>query len=90
MIDRRTILAVSAGTAVTAISREAFAGSDDQLDTAWINARVWTGAGPDTRTDAIGVKGDRIAAIGADAVRALTGKRTRVIDLQGAFVTPGF
>lgn len=90
MIDRRTILAASAGTAGAAISRAAFAGSDDQLDTAWINARVWTGAGPDTRTDAIGVKGDRIAAIGADAVRARTGKRTRVIDLQGAFVTPGF
>jgi len=90
MIDRRTILAISAGTAAAAVSRAAFAGSDDQLDTAWINARVWTGAGPDTRTDAIGVKGDRIAAIGADAVRALTGKRTRVIDLQGAFVTPGF
>jgi hypothetical protein len=90
MIDRRTILAASAGTAATAIRHAAFAGSDDQLDTAWINARVWTGAGPDTRTDAIGVKGDRIAAIGADAVRARTGKRTRVIDLQGAFVTPGF
>lgn len=90
MIDRRTILALAAGTAMTGISRAAFAGSDDQLDTAWINARVWRGAGPDVRTDAIGVKGERIAAIGADAVRALTGKRTRVIDLQGAFVTPGF
>src|SRR3546814_12542484 len=57
---------------------------------AYGNARVWTGAGPDTRTDAIGITGERIAAIGADAVRARIGKRTQVIDLDGAFVTPGF
>lgn len=83
-------MALGAGTAAAAMTRVAFAGGDDHLDTAYINARAWTGAGPDTRTDAIGIKGNRIAAIGADAVRALTGKRTRVIDLKGAFVTPGF
>lgn len=90
MLGRRTLLAFAGGTAAAAVSRTAFAGAGDELDTAYINARVWTGAGPDVRTDAIGVKGDRIAAIGADAVRARTGKRTRVVDLQGAFVTPGF
>ena len=90
MLGRRTLLALGAGTAAAVATRAAFAGANDQLDTAYINAKVWTGAGPDIRTDAIGVKGDRIAAIGADAVRARTGKRTRVIDLQGAFVTPGF
>lgn len=90
MLGRRTLLAFAGGTAAAAVSRAAFAGADDALDTAYINAKVWTGAGPDVRTDAIGVKGDRIAAIGADAVRARTGKRTRVVDLKGAFVTPGF
>lgn len=90
MLGRRTLLALAGGTAAAAVSRAAFAGTDDQLDTAYINARVWTGAGPEVRSDAIGVKGDRIAAIGADAVRARTGKRTRVVDLKGAFVTPGF
>ncbi|WP_294028050.1 amidohydrolase [Sphingopyxis sp.] len=90
MLGRRTLLAFAGGTAAAAVSRAAFAGADDALDTAYINAKVWTGAGPDVRTDAIGVKGDRIAAIGADAVRARTGKRTRVVDLEGAFVTPGF
>ena len=57
------------------------------IDTAYINAAVWTGTG---RSDAIGVAGDRIVALGADAVRAASGKRTRVIDLGGAFLMPGF
>lgn len=89
-IGRRTLLALAGGTAAAAVSRSAFAGSGDALDTAYINGRVWTGAGPATFSDAIGVKGDRIAAIGADAVRSRTGKATQVIDLEGAFVTPGF
>lgn len=90
MIARRRLLAVAGGTAAAAVAPGAFAGADEPLDIAYVNARVWTGAGPDTRTDAIGIKGDRVAAIGADAVRARTGKRTQVVDLDGAFVTPGF
>ena len=91
MIDRRTLLALAGGTAATAVAaRSAFARTDGNLDVAYINGRIWTGAGPNVRSDAIGTKGDRIVAIGADAVRAHTGKRTQVIDLEGAFVTPGF
>lgn len=90
MLRRRSLLALGAGTAAAAVTRAAFAGTDGDLDTAYINASVWTGAGPDARSDAIGVKGDRIVAVGAEAVRARTGKRTRIVDLQGAFVTPGF
>ncbi|WP_343518491.1 amidohydrolase [Sphingomonas sp.] len=89
MLGRRSVLAIGVGTAAAAMTRSAFAAEGD-LDAAYINAKVWTGAGPDTRSDAIGVSGDRIVAIGAAAVRARTGKRTRVVDLQGAFVTPGF
>lgn len=90
MLGRRSLLALAGGTAVAAVTRSAFAGGGEPLDTAYVNARVWTGAGPAVRTDAIGVRGERIAAIGSDAVRARTGKRTRVVDLKGAFVTPGF
>ena len=54
-----------------------------------VNARVWTGART-PRTDAIGIKGNRIAALGAGAVRAASGRATQVIDLKGAFVMPGF
>lgn len=90
MLGRRSLLALAGGTAAAAVTRSAFAGGSEPLDAAYINARVWTGAGPALFADAIGVHGDRIAAIGADAVRARTGKRTQVIDLKGAFVTPGF
>jgi predicted amidohydrolase YtcJ len=89
MLGRRGLLALGAGTATAAVTRHAFAAEGD-LDAAYINAKAWTGAGPDTRSDAIGIKGDRIVAIGAAAVRARTGKSTRVVDLKGAFVTPGF
>ncbi|MFM6932228.1 MAG: amidohydrolase [Novosphingobium sp.] len=89
MFDRRGLLTLGAGAAFTAAARTAFAATG-QLDVAYINARVWTGAGPDVRTDAIDLIGDRIAAIGAAAVRAGIGKRTRIVDLGGAFVMPGF
>jgi predicted amidohydrolase YtcJ len=88
MIDRRHFLAIGAGAAAAAATRASPAAAE--LDTAYINAKVWTGAGPAVRTDAVGVRGNRIAAIGSAAVRAASGKRTRVVDLDGAFVTPGF
>jgi len=90
MLGRRKLLAFAGGTAAAAATRTAFAGTGGDLDIAYVNGKVWTGAGPEVRTDAIGTKGDRIVAIGAEAVRARTGKRTQVVDLQGAFVTPGF
>jgi predicted amidohydrolase YtcJ len=88
-MDRRGLLAIGAGVTAAAATRVA-ALPRAEVDVAYVNAAVWTGAGPDVRTDAIGVKGDRIVAIGAAAVRAATTKRTRIVDLQGAFVTPGF
>ena len=90
ILGRRSLISFAGGSAAVAVTRRAFAGSGRDLDIAYINGKIWTGAAPDARTDAIGTRGDRIAAIGADAVRARTGKATRVIDLQGAFVTPGF
>ena len=90
ILGRRSLIAFAGGSAAVAVTRGALAGSGSDLDIAYINGKIWTGAGPDARTDAIGTKGDRIAAIGADAVRARTGKATRLIPLQGAYVTPGF
>jgi predicted amidohydrolase YtcJ len=59
------------------------------MHTAYVNARVWTGT-PAGITDAIGIAGATIAALGAGPVRQRIDKSTRVVDLQGAFVGPGF
>ncbi|PEL47288.1 amidohydrolase, partial [Bacillus toyonensis] len=75
--------------AMGAVPGRAFAAGHAPVEVAYVNAAVWTGAGPDVRSDAIGVAGGHIVAIGREAVGARSGPRTRVIDLGGAFVTPG-
>lgn len=57
------------------------------LDTALVNAQVWTGA-RGGMSDAVGISGNRIAALGGRAVRSVTGRRTRVVDCGGAFIMP--
>lgn len=61
-----------------------------QLDLALLGGTFWTGAPNAPRTNAVGVVGDRIVAIGDDAVRPFITKKTRVIDLNGAFAIPAF
>jgi predicted amidohydrolase YtcJ len=61
-----------------------------ELDTAYINGRVWTGVSGAPMGTAVGIVGSRIAAVDESAVRRKIGKRTRVVDLKGAFVVPGF
>ena len=52
---------------------------------------VWTGDRDRPRAEAVAVTGDRVAAVGSDPeVLALAGPRTRVLDLNGAFVAPAF
>lgn len=61
------------------------------LETAYVNGHVWTGRAETPVATAFGTIGARLAAVGADReVRALAGRRTRIVDLEGAFVTPGF
>ena len=86
--DRRQVLgALGAGLTLPSLALAA----GRMLDVAYINASIWTGVpGAKGRARALGVIGDRIAAVGADEVRARIGKRTRVVDLKGAFVLPGF
>ncbi|MEP7243848.1 MAG: amidohydrolase [Gammaproteobacteria bacterium] len=64
--------------------------ADTSLDVAYVNGRVWTGV-PGARTaTALGTIGARIAAVDEANVRKRTGRRTRLVDLKGAFVVPGF
>ena len=86
-IGRRQFL--TGGIAFAAMSRRLMAQSSG-LDLALVNGAVWTGVASAPRTDAIGITGDRIVAIGNDAVLAAITPRTRVVDLKGAFAMPAF
>jgi predicted amidohydrolase YtcJ len=88
--DRRQFLV--AGSSLLLAPKHLFAASG--LDTAYVNARIWTGVPGAPLATAIGISGSRIAAVGDGPVRSLIGGRkggkTRVVDLQQAFVVPGF
>ena len=53
--------------------------------------KIWTGDPARRFVEAVAVRGDRIAAVGsADEIGKLAGPATRVIELEGRLVTPGF
>lgn len=60
-------------------------------DAIYVNARVWTGDSAAPVAEALAVREGRLVAVGGDAeVRALVGATTRVVDLGGRRVVPGF
>ncbi len=85
-IGRRQFL--SGGIAFALTHR--LAAQSPGLDLALVGGVVWTGVARMPRTDAIGIAGDRIVAVGNDAVRAAVSPRTRVVELSGAFAMPAF
>lgn len=53
--------------------------------------KIWTGDPARRFVEAVAVRGERIAAVGSsDEIRKLAGPATRVIELEGRLVTPGF
>jgi predicted amidohydrolase YtcJ len=57
---------------------------------AFVNAHVWTGNPSQPEAEAVALAGDRIAHVGTSAdIRQRAGS-AEVIDLEGAFVVPGF
>ena len=60
-------------------------------DAIYVNARVWTGDSLQPAAEAFAVRGGRLVAVGRnDEVRASAGPSTRVVDLGGKRVVPGF
>jgi predicted amidohydrolase YtcJ len=60
-------------------------------DLVLLNGRVYTLDSSRPWAEAVAIAGDRIAAVGTAAdITALSGPRTKIVDLKGAFVTPGF
>jgi predicted amidohydrolase YtcJ len=91
-IDRRQLLAgaAAAGFGSLGFRQAALAAPGRGVDTAFVNGRIWTGESADVVADALGISGGRVVALGREAVTALSGMATRVVDLGGAFITPGF
>ncbi len=66
-------------------------GAPPPADLILVNARVWTGWEERPEAEALAVRDDRIAAVGSETeVRRLAGPATRVEDLGGRRVVPGF
>src|SRR5438067_2445814 len=66
-------------------------------DAIYIHANIYTGVVGDSsfhavqRAEAMAIVGDRLVAVGTEAsVMAMKGPQTKVIDLHGHFVMPGF
>jgi predicted amidohydrolase YtcJ len=60
-------------------------------DLVLLNGRVITVDANDTLAQAVAVRGERIVRVGSnESVKELAGPRTRVVDLAGRALTPGF
>jgi predicted amidohydrolase YtcJ len=64
---------------------------DSSFDVAILGARVYRSPGELAQGDAVGIRGDAIAAIGrADRLRLGIGPRTRVVEAHGRSLLPAF
>ena len=83
-------LALLAVVAVLGVLAPAAAAAPD-ADLVLHDGVVWTGDEDAPTAQAVAIAGDRITAVGRDAaVLRHAGARTRVLDLNGAFVAPAF
>jgi predicted amidohydrolase YtcJ len=62
-----------------------------EADLVLTGGRVWTGDDGRPWAEAVAIRSNRLAAVGSAAeIAALTGPDTRVMELEGRFVSPGF
>jgi len=79
-----------ATSAPTAVPVAPVAPLEQAADTVLVNGKVITVDAADTIAQAVAVKDGLIQAVGSDeAIRALVGEETKVIDLGGKAMTPG-
>ena len=80
-----------AGTILLALTSCLPAPAGESVDLLLVDGHVWTGVEGVAPAEAIAVRGNRIVYVGASAgARRLVGPSTRVLNLDGRFVTPGF
>ena len=77
--------------AALAILAGACAQAPPTADTVLVNGKIFTSNAQQPWAQAIAIRGDRIVGVGDDpAIRAQVGPSTRMIDLGGRTVVPGF
>ena len=93
-LHRSVLFTASAAAAAAASSpfiAEAAVATDASADIVFRNGRVYTVNSGKPWARAVAVKGKRIAFVGDDAgVAAFVGPKTRVVDLAGKMLVPGF
>jgi predicted amidohydrolase YtcJ len=84
-------------TGIAILFAQEKAATKPKADVIFTHGNVFTGVldpstlGAGKRAEAIAVRGDRILAVGArDEVEKLKGSETKIVDLEGHFVMPGF
>src|SRR4030042_6035492 len=64
---------------------------EEMADVVLVNGSIYTVKSAEPWAEAVAIDGDRILRVGRTAdIKKLAGKKTRVIDLKGALVVPGF
>jgi len=63
----------------------------DRADLVFVNGKVWTGENENSFAEAVAIKGNKLQAVGSSAeVELLVDNNTKVIDLKGKLLIPGF
>ena len=63
----------------------------EHADIIYTNAQIWTGNPEERMVEALAVSGETIVSVGSPAeIEKWKGPQTRVINLKGRFVVPGF
>ncbi|KUI37756.1 twin-arginine translocation pathway signal protein [Mycobacterium sp. IS-1590] len=85
------VLAATAASACSVTPKPETSTDKATADFVFRNGPIYTVAGPQPWTQAVAVRGNTIAHVGDEAgAMALVGPDTRVIDLQGRLLMPGF
>jgi len=75
----------------TLVAAGCYAGEENVADMVFQGGSVWTGDAPGPAATAVAVKDGRIVAVGSDDdVARLVGDATRVVELNGRTLMPGF
>ncbi len=88
---RQRYLRIALTALIASVPAAAYAQAQPVADTVFVNGAIYTVDAARTWASAVAVRDGAIVFVGSDAgARALTGSRTRVIDLRGRMLLPGF